>query len=125
MATKAKATSKAVRPKPYPIFVRALEEALEKAAEDADLRNEETFCKRATEVILKEIHKVFDFNDQPTGKTMTAKPAVVMERAIKEGVGWGWYHAYKHTDEPSKEYLLNYIYEDIMNAVCELFDFDD
>jgi hypothetical protein len=87
--------SKAMRARPYPIFTRALEEALEKI--DADIRDEEAFCEQAVKIILEEIHKVFDFNDQPSEKPLTAK-----------------------TIE-----LLGQVDEDVMSAVCEVFDFDD
>jgi hypothetical protein len=48
----------------------------------------------------------------------------VLSRAIEEGIDWGWQHAHKHTDKPDDDSIKQYIEDDIMNCVCEVFDFD-
>ena len=48
-----------------------------------------------------------------------------LEACIEQGVMWGWQHAHKHVDEPRVEDIQDHMVRDIMNEICEEFDFDD
>lgn len=49
----------------------------------------------------------------------------VMERAVEEGVGYGWRRAHKHTDKPDEDTAIEQIRQAVMNEICEAFDFGD
>lgn len=47
----------------------------------------------------------------------------VLERAVEQGVGFGWTRAHKHVDRPEKEQAVETIASEVMSAVCEWFEF--
>lgn len=49
----------------------------------------------------------------------------ILSRAIEEGVTYGWQRAHKHTDTPSTEQVCEEIKQAVMNAISEVFFFDD
>lgn len=49
----------------------------------------------------------------------------IIERAVEEGSEFGYNRAFKHTDQPSKEHILESIRNEIMNALCEVISFDE
>jgi len=49
----------------------------------------------------------------------------VMERAVEDGVRAGFSRAHKHTDSPSPEALVDEIANQVMNAICEWFVFEE
>lgn len=56
---------------------------------------------------------------------VTAKSYVIMERAVEEGIEFGWNRAYKHTESPEPELIREKIAQEVMNAICDVFDFGD
>jgi len=48
----------------------------------------------------------------------------IMERAIEEGIDYGWSRAYKYTDTPDEDAIKNSIRNEIMNSITEVFNFD-
>jgi len=48
----------------------------------------------------------------------------VVSKAVEEGIDWGYMHAHKHTDTPTEHELKEHIMNDVMNAMCEVLDFD-
>ena len=56
---------------------------------------------------------------------MRAREYDVLSRAVEEGVRLGWQHAHKHDDQPSAEAIQERIEQDVLNAICEWFTFDD
>ena len=54
---------------------------------------------------------------------MRAKEHAVLDRAIEEGVAYGWRRAHKHTDNPTKDEILAHIEQAVMFEICEWFEF--
>ena len=48
----------------------------------------------------------------------------VVARAVEEGVAAGWSRAHKHTDSPEPETIRQEIDTAVMNALCDVLDFD-
>jgi hypothetical protein len=55
---------------------------------------------------------------------MKVKTYIVLERAIEEGIGYGYRRAFKHTETPSEETIKNEILNAVMNSISEVIDFD-
>lgn len=49
----------------------------------------------------------------------------VIADAVWSGIGWGWQHAHKHTDQPGEHHIKERLYNDIMDELCEVLEFDD
>lgn len=47
----------------------------------------------------------------------------VLDRAVEEGVNCGYRRAHKHTESPDPTYLRDQIQAEVMNAICEAFEF--
>ena len=56
---------------------------------------------------------------------MKPKLHVILEQAIDEGVARGYRRAYKHTDAPTDEAVINTIQECVLSSFYEYFDFDN
>ena len=48
----------------------------------------------------------------------------ILSEAITQGINWGWIHAHKHSNTPSEDTIKDYIYEDIMNSLSEIFNYE-
>jgi len=48
----------------------------------------------------------------------------LLSRAVEEGIAHGWRRAHKHTDTPNEITIKQHIDEEVMNALCEVFDFE-
>ena len=55
---------------------------------------------------------------------LVAKAFPLMQRAVEEGVSYGYNRAFKHTDTPAEEDLKTAIEEAVINSICEWFDFE-
>ncbi len=49
---------------------------------------------------------------------------VVLDRAVEEGVAYGWRRAHKYTEAPGEDVICEEIARAVMSAVCDVFDFD-
>ena len=49
----------------------------------------------------------------------------LLERAVEEGVTYGYNRAYKHTSEPSEETLKGEIADAVMLALREIIEFNE
>lgn len=56
---------------------------------------------------------------------MKPKTYVILERAIEEGIARGYRRAFKHTGEPSEDFIRSEIENAVMGNICEVFSFDD
>ena len=56
---------------------------------------------------------------------MRARTRVILEMAVEGGVRRGYRRAFKHTESPSEEHILNTIEECVMSSVYDFFSFDD
>lgn len=56
---------------------------------------------------------------------MRVQAYVVLQRAVEEGISYGWQRAHKHTEKPSQEALQDAIHDAVMNAIAEVFSFED
>lgn len=56
---------------------------------------------------------------------MKANFYVLILRAVEEGISTGWAHAHKHTETPSDDLIKDAIEDGIMNALSEVFSFED
>lgn len=55
---------------------------------------------------------------------MKFKAYQLIERAVEEGVNYGYNRAHKHTDTPTEATLKGLITEAIMSELCDIIDFD-
>jgi hypothetical protein len=59
---------------------------------------------------------------------MKPKEYDVLDMAVDNGVEAGWRHAYKYRacepPEPEASHVRDQIKQDVLNAICEWFDFD-
>ena len=47
-----------------------------------------------------------------------------IDQCLENGIDWGWQHAHKHNENPSFEDIKDHLIRDIMNEICEEFDFE-
>ena len=48
----------------------------------------------------------------------------VLQRAVDDGIAYGWNRAHKHTDTPAEHLIRGEIYNAVMNSLCDVIDFD-
>lgn len=60
---------------------------------------------------------------KPNG--MRVRTYAVLQRAVEEGAMLGVSHAFKHTDHPTQEAITTQVEVDVMNAICEWFEFEE
>lgn len=70
-------------------------------------------------LVLKEPEK-----GQVRGGVMRARAFDLIEEAIGDGVRMGWMRAHKHVEKPKPEAIQESIEREVLNAVCERFEFD-
>jgi hypothetical protein len=46
----------------------------------------------------------------------------VLQMAVEDGVLHGLNRAYKHTDTPTRDQVVNAVTEAVLNSICEWFD---
>lgn len=56
--------------------------------------------------------------------TMRPKTYPIFARAVSEGIALGWQRAHKHTENPTEDQIKDSIEQNVLNEVCEVFDFD-
>jgi hypothetical protein len=56
---------------------------------------------------------------------MRPKIRVILEKAIEEGVRYGYSRAYKHNDDPSDGAVIEAIEDAVMSAIDDYFTFDE
>lgn len=56
---------------------------------------------------------------------LRVKAYVVMCEAVEQGVACGMRRAHKHTDAPTSDDIERCVSDEVMNAICEVFDFDN
>ena len=56
---------------------------------------------------------------------MKARSYPVLCRAVEEGIAYGYRRAHKHNDAPSEDDVKDAIYQGVIDAVCEWFEFED
>jgi hypothetical protein len=56
---------------------------------------------------------------------MKAKEYTLLANCIESGVESGWRYAYKYTDSPSRDTILNAIVESVLLEVSEAFWLDE
>jgi len=49
----------------------------------------------------------------------------IILRAVEEGISLGVNRAYKHIDHPTKEFITEQVSQEIMQALSEVFNFQD
>ena len=55
---------------------------------------------------------------------MKPKFAIMLEKAVEDGVRNGYYRAYKHEGNPSEDYVIETIKSNVMITLYEYFDFE-
>lgn len=48
----------------------------------------------------------------------------LVAEAVEQGVGYGYMRAHKHVEAPEEDHLKNEITQAVLNAICEIIDFD-
>lgn len=49
----------------------------------------------------------------------------VIERAVEEGINYGWNRAHKHTDEPDELLIKQQMLQAVMNSIYEVISWGD
>jgi hypothetical protein len=52
--------------------------------------------------------------------TIKLKPYPLIERAVEEGIAYGWNRAHKHTDKPDPDHIKEQLLYYIMNELTEI-----
>jgi hypothetical protein len=48
----------------------------------------------------------------------------LIQKCVDDGVASGMARAYKHAENPSRDYIQDKVYEAVMHEICEWFKFD-
>jgi hypothetical protein len=56
---------------------------------------------------------------------MKVKMYNLISECVERGAAHGYNRAYKYIDNPDKVSMVDNIHREIMNELCEYFDFDD
>jgi len=56
---------------------------------------------------------------------MTPDTYKVLQMAVDDGVAIGVRRAFKYTDRPSEDAMIETIRQEVMNQVCEWFKFEE
>lgn len=56
---------------------------------------------------------------------MIAKTYSIIERAVEEGVQYGWNRAHKYEDTPDPETIREHVTREVMNAISEVMHFSN
>lgn len=56
---------------------------------------------------------------------MKAKEYELIQMAVECGVTIGYARAYKHAQNPSEYEIKDHLQREVMNQICEWFDFED
>lgn len=46
-------------------------------------------------------------------------------RAVEDGAAFGVNRAFKHTDNPNRDEVIDNVVREVLNAICDIIDFDD
>lgn len=49
----------------------------------------------------------------------------LIQRAVAEGIAYGYRRAHKHTDTPSEEYVKEEMERGVMDALCDILSLDE
>lgn len=49
----------------------------------------------------------------------------IISEAVEQGCSYGVHHAFKHTDAPSREYIIEQCEQAVMNQICRVLTFKD
>ena len=55
---------------------------------------------------------------------MKAKDYAVLRDCVENGVGYGVRRAHKHVEHPDKDVMADIIEGEVMNEICQYFDFE-
>ena len=55
---------------------------------------------------------------------MRARAYAILQRAVEEGVAYGYQRAHKHVDSPDGDAIKAAIEQAVMDAICEVFEFE-
>ena len=55
---------------------------------------------------------------------MKVKTYAVIDRAVADGVNYGWNRAHKYTKSPSEDEIKQQMMLAVMQEICEWFDFE-
>ena len=48
----------------------------------------------------------------------------ILTDKVEQGINFGWKHAHKYDNNPSEEIIKQHIYEDVINSLSEILDFE-
>ena len=58
------------------------------------------------------------------GIMMNFKAYTLIERAVEEGIAFGWNRGHKYADDPEPEVIKEAILNEVMLALSEIIDFE-
>ena len=56
---------------------------------------------------------------------MKAKEYKILVDCVERGIEYGMSRAYKHTDNPTMDYIISQLNDGVLTEICEYFQFDD
>ena len=55
---------------------------------------------------------------------MRIKAYNILQRAIEDGIMYGYQRAFKYTDVPTEDQIKQAMIDSVINEICEVIDFD-
>jgi len=59
------------------------------------------------------------------GATVKINVYRIIDDAVESAIRYGYSRAFKHTDSPTKDQIMNEIHRSVMNNLCDILKFDD
>lgn len=60
-----------------------------------------------------------------TRQAMRVRVYAVLERAVEDGVVYGWRRAHKHDDAPEAAAVQEHVARAVLSEICDYFDVDE
>lgn len=59
------------------------------------------------------------------GATVKLDAYRIIDDTIERAIRYGYSRAFKHTDSPTKDHVIDEIHRSVMNDLCDILKFDD
>jgi hypothetical protein len=74
---------------------------------------------------LKVTNVIYMSNDVNVSAVVKINAYRIIDDAVEKAIAYGYKRAYKHSDAPTEQHLLQEIHRAVMNELCEVLKFDE